>query len=68
MHSSDDCFVQNLKFILNAPPRLESKNGKQIELPELKVNTIDVNFYTGIVKSQLNLMLSDMVTMNFTVK
>lgn len=65
MHSSGHCFVQNLKFILNEPPRLETKNGKPIELPEFQVTTINVNFYTGIYKSRLNSMLSDMVIMNF---
>lgn len=63
--SSGYGFVQNLKLILDEPPRLETINGKTIELPESKSTTIDVNFDTGIYKSRLDSMLLDMVIMKF---
>lgn len=63
--SSGNCFVENLKLILRAPPRFESMNGKQIEVPEFQVTTIDVNFYTGIMKYRLDSLLMDMVMMKF---
>lgn len=43
-------------------------NGKPIDLPELQVTTIDVNFDTGIYKPRLDSMLLNMVVVKFCNK